>query len=184
MVPLTMLWLPILVSAVLVFIASNILWMLLPFWHAKDYKRMPDDKVFVDATLPLASGQYMYPWLDWKTMTPEQKSSAMSGPSGFLIVRNPNRFSFPAALAQYVLYCILVSLFVAYLTGRVLGPGAPYLEVFQVAGTAGVLGWAFGSDIPNAIWYGKPWAATLKHVVDGIIFGLLIGGTFGWLWPK
>lgn len=183
MVPLTALWIPILVSAFFVFVASSLLWMALPFWHNRDYKRVPDDRAFVDATKPLASGQYIYPWMDWKTMTPEQKSAAMGGPAGFLIVRNPNRFSFPGALLQYFLYCAIVSFVVAYLTGNVLGPGAPYLRVHQVAGTAGMLAWAFGTGIADSIWYGKPWSATIKHVIDGIIFGFLIGGTFGWLWP-
>ncbi|HYR28632.1 MAG TPA: hypothetical protein VEU30_09205 [Thermoanaerobaculia bacterium] len=183
MVPLTALWLPIILSAVFVFIASNILWVVLPFWHAKDYKRIPNDAPFVDATKPLASGQYIYPWMDWKTMTPEQKQAASDGPAGFLIVRNPNKFSFPGALIQYLLYTIVVSLFVAYLTGRVLGAGAPYLEVHRVAGTAGMLAWAFGTNVADSIWYGRPWSATIKHVIDGVIFGFLIGGTFGWLWP-
>jgi hypothetical protein len=25
---------------------------------------------------------------------------------------------------------------------------------------------------------------TIKHVIDGLIYGLLTAGTFGWLWPK
>lgn len=183
MVPLTALWLPILLSAVFVFIASSILWMALPFWHNRDYKRIANDKPFVDATVPLESGQYIYPWLDWKTMTPEQKSAAFSGPAGFLIVRNPNKFSFPGALLQYFLYCLFVSFVIAYLASRVLPAGARYLDVHQVAGTAGFLAWALGSNIADSIWYGRPWSATLKHFIDGIIFAFLIGGTFGWLWP-
>ncbi len=184
MTPLTALWLPILVSALFVFIASSILWMALPFWHNRDYKRTGNEQVFVDATKPLASGQYMYPWMDWKTMTPEQKTAAMNGPAGFLIVRNPNTFSFPGALISYFLYCVVVSFVVAYLTSTVLGPGTPYLRVHQVAGTAGMLAWAFGTGVADSIWYGKPWSATIKHVIDGIIVGFLIGGTVGWLWPN
>jgi len=25
---------------------------------------------------------------------------------------------------------------------------------------------------------------TIKEVVDGLIYGLLTAGTFGWLWPR
>jgi hypothetical protein len=35
----------------------------------------------------------------------------------------------------------------------------------------------------NAIWFGYRWSATAKDVVDGMIYGLLTAGVFGWLWP-
>ncbi|MGZ8868736.1 MAG: hypothetical protein ACXW2P_10360, partial [Thermoanaerobaculia bacterium] len=114
MVSLAQLWLPILVSAVLVFVASNILWMGLKFWHYRDYKRVPDDAVFVNAAKSLPSGLYMFPWMDWKTMTPEQKAAAQAGPSALMIVRNPATFGFAKALVLYFLYCLLGSLLAAY----------------------------------------------------------------------
>ena len=183
MVPLTQLWLPILVSAVLVFIASNILWMGLKFWHYRDYKRVPDDAVFVDAAKSLSSGLYMFPWMDWKTMTPEQKAAAQAGPSALMIVRNPATFGFGKALVLYFLYCILGSLLAAYVASATIAPGAEYLHVHRIAGTAGMLFWAFGTNVSDSIWYGKPWSVAIKHIIDGVIFGFLIGGTFGWLWP-
>ena len=99
-VPLMALWLPILISAVLIFIASNILWMVLKFWHYKDYQRVPDDKLFVDATRALKAGMYVFPWMDWKTMTPEQKAEATKGPMGFMILKNPASFSFECVLMR------------------------------------------------------------------------------------
>ena len=42
MVPVTSLWLPVLVSAVIVFVASSILHMVLPF-HRKDYRAVPSE---------------------------------------------------------------------------------------------------------------------------------------------
>ena len=77
MVPLSSLWLPILVSAVFVFIASNIIWMALPFWHRKDYGKLPDEKSALDALAPAKSGQYVVPCLDWRTATPEQKEAML-----------------------------------------------------------------------------------------------------------
>ncbi|MEO8378108.1 MAG: hypothetical protein ABI779_00450 [Acidobacteriota bacterium] len=183
MVPLSALWLPILVSAVFVFIASNILWMGLPFWHYRDYKRLPDDKVFVDGARSLKAGLYVFPWMDWKTMTPEQKADAQKGPSAMMIVRNPAVFSFGKTLSLYFLYCLLGSFMAAYVASATLAPGTEYLRVFRIAGAAGMLFWSFGTNVSDAIWYGKPWGATIKHIIDGLIFGMLIGGTFGWLWP-
>ena len=56
-------------------------------------------------------------------------------------------------------------------------------SVVRVAGTAGILAFSFNS-IADSIWYGKPWSVTCKLIIDGVIFGLLIAGTFGWLWPR
>ena len=185
MVALTALWLPILVSAVFVFIAANILWMALPFWHRADYGRTGNDQAFVDAAKSLKSGLYIFPFVDWKDMTPEKKTEMAGQPAGFMIVRNPNRFSFGATLAGYFLFIVLISFVVAYLASLVMGPGQPYARVFRFVGTAGILAWSFGgSGISESLWYGKPWSSTIKSMIDGVIFGLLMGGTFGWLWPK
>jgi hypothetical protein len=76
----------------------------------------------------------------------------------------------------------LIGLFVAYLTGRTLMPGANYLVVFRVAGTAAFL--AYGLNLSSGIWKGQPWSMTIKEVIDGLVYGLLTAGTFGWLWPR
>jgi TctA family transporter len=182
-VPLTALWLPILLSAIFVFIASSILWMLLPFWHQRDYGRIADDKPIVSALTAVASGLYVVPWMDWKNATPEQQAEMQKGPAAFLTVRNPSAFSFPRTLSFYFLYILVAVVFAAYITSRTRAAGAEYLEVFRVAGTAGFL--IFGlRGFPDSIWYGKPWKVTFKEAIDGVIYGLLMGGTFGWLWPK
>ena len=86
-------------------------------------------------------------------------------------------------LAQWFLYCVVVSIFTAYLTGRTQAPGTQYLQVFRVAGATAFLGYSMAL-IQNAIWKGETWGVTLKHMLDGLIYGLLTAGTFGWLWPK
>jgi hypothetical protein len=183
MVHLSTLWLPILVSAVFVFIASNLLWMALPFWHRADYQRLPDEKGVLAALSSAKSGQYIAPVLDWGKATPEERAAAQSGPMALLLVRNPNAFSFGKALTVYFLYTIVISAIVGYITGVVVGPGTLYPRVFRVAGTAAILAYAF-RGVPDSVWYGKPWSVTFKEVVDGVIYGLLTAGTFGWLWPR
>lgn len=94
----------------------------------------------------------------------------------------PADYQLGKKLVSWFLYSILVGLFAAYLTGRAVGPGAHYLEVFRFSGAA-----AFGAYslalLQNSIWYGKSWGATLKSVLDGFIYALVTAGTFGWLWP-
>jgi hypothetical protein len=183
MVPVEALWRPILLSAFFIFVLSNILWMALPFWHAKDYKKLTNEADALKALEGAEGGQYVLPCVDWKTATKEQKAACQQGPSAFLILRPAGGFSFPGALVKYALYCVFMVGVCAYLCGLVLPAGAPYTHVFRVMGTAGILAFAF-SDILSAIWYGKPGAVAAKTLVDGILNGLLMAGTFGWLWPK
>jgi Flp pilus assembly protein TadB len=185
MVTLSMLWLPILVSAVFVFIAANVLWMALPFWHHKDYGKIADaaSDAIAASLKDTPGGQYMVPNMNWGTMTPEQKEAVQKGPGGLLLLRNPMQFSMGSSLTAFFLYNVVVITFVAYVASLALGPGAKYPQVFRVVGSAGILGYAFHT-VSDSIWYGKPWSATIKFFIDGIIYGLLIAGTFGWLWPR
>jgi hypothetical protein len=183
MVPLFTLWLPILVSAVIVFIAANILWMVLPFWHHRDYGHLATSDAVVAALKNAAPGQYMIPSMNWGKMTDAQKEEVQNGPGGILIMRNPMQFSMGGSLVTFFLYNVVVITFVAYVATLALGPGAKYPQVFRVAGTAGMLGYAFHT-VSDSIWYGRTWSSTVKFIIDGVIYGLLIGGTFGWLWPR
>ena len=62
MVPLASLWLPVLLSSVIVFLASFVLHMALP-WHKNDYLRVPDEENVRAALRPFAipPGDYMVP---------------------------------------------------------------------------------------------------------------------------
>jgi hypothetical protein len=183
LVSLSALWLPILLSAVFVFIASNILWMALPFWHRSDYGKLPDEPAALAALGSAKSGMYIAPCVDWGKQTPEQRAETQKGPMAMLLIRNPgSSFSFPAALITWLIYLVVVSTLVAYICGNTLAAGTHYLTVFRVAGTAGILAYSFGG-ISYTIWYGKPWSVTIKEIIDGIVYGLLVAGTFGWLWP-
>ena len=183
MITLGMLWLPILVSAVIVFIASNILWMVLPFWHHKDYSNLATSDAVVAALKDAPSGQYMVPSVNWGKMTDEQKAAVQKGPGGLLLLRNPMQFSMGSALTTYFVFNIVVIAIIAYVGSFSLGVGAKYPQVFRVIASAGILGYSFHT-VSDSIWYGRPWSSTIKFIIDGIIYGLLIGGTFGWLWPK
>src|ERR1700741_3737321 len=182
MVALSLLWLPILVATVFVFIASSILWMALPFWHAKDYGKVSGEKPILDALASVSSGQYLVPAMDWGKMTPEERTEAGKHPVALMFVRNPSQISLGKTLAMYFFFILIVSVFVAYVTGRTRPIGADYLEVFRISGIVAFLTYGF-RGVPDSIWYGKPWKVTIKELIDGLIFGLLTGGAFGWLWP-
>ena len=183
MVTLPMLWLPILLSAVFVFIAFNLLWMPIPFWHRKDYGKIADDRSFMALLANVKSGQYMLPSIDWHELSKEELAKVQAGPGAVLIVRNPMPLAFGSKLISLFIYNLVVATFIAYVCRLALPIGAPYPHVFRVAATAGFLGYSFNT-ISDSIWYGKPWPITVRFSIDGVIYGLLIGGTFGWLWPR
>lgn len=173
-------------AAVIVFVASAILHMMLPF-HKSDHSQVSEEGKLLDVIR--ASGVtpghiYHFPFCTLKDMKSAEKVERFKrGPVGLLTVIQSGPPAMGKYLGQWFVYCVVISIFVAYLTGRTRIAGAPYLEVFRVAGTVGFLGYA-AAQIQNAIWKGEPWRITVKHVFDGLIYGLLTAGTFGWLWPK
>jgi len=185
MVPLTALWLPILLAAVIVFAASFIMHMVLPY-HKGDYQKLPDEDKLLAAlrAAGLKRGLYVFPFCTPK----EMKSPAMiekynQGPVGMMTVFPSGPPAMPKFLTMWFIYCLVIGLFVAYLTGHTVAPGARYLVVFRVAGTAAFLGYGLG-NLSNGIWKGQTWSVTFKEVIDGLVYGLLTAGTFGWLWPR
>jgi hypothetical protein len=185
MVPLTALWLPILLAAVIVFLASSILHMVLPY-HRSDYQRLPDEDKLTAAlrAAGLTRGLYIFPYCTHKEMkSPAMIEKYKQGPVGMLTVFPSGPPAMPKFLAMWFAYCLVIGLFVACLTGSTVAPGAPYLAVFRVAGTAAFLGYGVG-QLVNSIWTGQPWSVTIKHVIDGLLYSLLTAGTFGWLWPR
>jgi hypothetical protein len=182
MVALTDLWLPIVLSALFVFLTSFILHMVLQFWHRSDYRKAATEATLADGIKSLASDQYLVPHCDWGKMTPEERKAVMSGPTATVMVRNPPP-SFPGTLATWFVFCVVVAFFVAYVASVTVARGAAYLHVHRVAGAVAFMTWGLGG-FSESIWYGRPWRVTFKHMLDGLIYALVMGGTFGWLWPR
>ncbi len=186
MVSLTALWLPILLSGVIVFIASSILHMVLPF-HKKDYKKVPGEEKILEVMreIKVPPGNYVFPCPDnAKHMnTPEMLEKYNKGPVAFLTVM-PNAVpNMPKHLAQWFLYSLFVGVLVAYMASRTVVAGAEYLTIFRVAGTTAFIAYSV-AHISNFIWKGDSCSLTFKQVVDGLVYGLLVAGVFAWLWPE
>jgi len=180
------LWLPIVGASAILLVAGFVLWMVLPL-HKGDFRPFPDEAA-VGAVLrgqQLAPGQHIIPHMkDPKEMKdPAMVAKYIQGPVGFLVLANPGAPALGKNLLQMFLYHVVVSIFVAYLAVHTLAAGATYLAVFRVTGTVASLAYA-SATIPSAIWYGRPWSAVWKEVFDGLVWGLLTAGTFGWLWPR
>ena len=186
MVSLSSLWLPILVASVLVFIVSAIIHMVLKY-HNKDYTRLPNEdavRAAIRAGNP-APAQYIIPYCaDMKDMEkPEMKQKYTEGPVAVMNLMRPGLPHMPTYLAQWFVFNLVASVFIAYVAAHCLPPGSEYLRVFQVVGATGFLAYGMGV-IPAAIWMGKPWKIAWKEAFDGLVYGLVTAGTFGWLWPR
>jgi hypothetical protein len=186
MTSLYALWLPILLSAVIVFVASSIIHMG-PFWHRSDYPKAPNEDRLRDALRPLGipPGEYMVPRAaHGKDMrTPEFQEKLKQGPILMLTVLPNGAFSMAANLVQWFLYCVVVSFFAAYIASRALSGGTEYLRVFQLVGATAFVGYTVAL-YQMSIWFKRSWSLSVKATVDGLIYASLTAGTFGWLWPQ
>jgi hypothetical protein len=185
MTSLASLWLPILLSAVIVFIASSLIHTL-PLWHETDYPKLPNEDKVMDALRPfaIAPGDYMLPRpTRAERKSPEFAEKVRRGPNVILTVLPNSQWSMGRDLGLWFVYVLAVSVFAAYVAGRALSPGAEYLEVFRFAGVAAFLGYSVALW-QMSIWYRRAWSTTLKATFDGLIYALLTAGTFGWLWPR
>jgi hypothetical protein len=177
------LWLPILLSGVLVFIASSLVWMLLQY-HNSDWSRLPDEEAARAALKGIAPGEYRFPYAasNEERKAPLWLQKVGEGPNGMLLAFPPGQPQMGKQLGLWLVYCLVISFLVAYVCSFSLRAGAQYLAVFRLAGTVAVLAYA-GAVVPGSIWFGHSWSRTFKDILDGLIYGLLTGGVFGWLWP-
>jgi hypothetical protein len=186
MVPITTLWVPILLSAAIVFVASFVMHMVLPF-HKGDMRKVPREDEVMDRlrAFNIPPGDYGMPLpgsvADLKS--PDFVEKMKRGPVVFMTVRRSGPPAMTKELVMWFLYAIVVGVFAAYIAGRALGPGAHYLKVFRFAGCTAFIGYSLALA-QNSIWGGRSWRTTIKSMIDGLLYGLLTAGTFGWLWPR
>ena len=186
MVPVMSLWMPIVLSAVIVFLASFIMHMVLTY-HRGDYRQVPDEDQAMEALrrFNLTPGDYLIPCV----RTPKEMQAPAfiekrnKGPVAFITVLPSGPPRMGASLVKWFLYSVLIGVFAAYVTGRALGPGADYRTVFRFAGTVAFTAYSLAL-MQNSIWGGRSWTTTLKSMFDGLVYSLLTAGTFGWLWPR
>lgn len=175
------LWLPILLSAVIVWIASALIWTVLP-WHKSDFRKLPDEEAARAAIKGAVPGTYMLPFCvdqnEYKKEEVQQKF--IEGPQAYLTVIPNGLPKMAPKLLQIFLFYILIGVLAAYFVSRTIDADSSYLEVFRIAGTTAFIahGVAYFQD---SIWFGRPWSLTAKTLFDALIYGLLTGGVFGWL---
>ena len=186
MIGLAALWLPILLSAVIVFVVSSVIHTVLP-WHKSDYPKLPNEDQVMNALRPLAipPGDYMMPRpsSSQEMRSPEFLDKMKRGPVAMLTVMPSGPVTMGKSLTLWFLYAVVVGVFAAYVAGRALPAGAPHRAVFCFAGVTAFLGYSVALW-QMSIWYRRAWTTTIKATIDGLLYALLTAATFSWLWPR
>ena len=186
MVTLVDLWLPILVSAAAVFVVSTIVHMVLPY-HRGDWKEIPSEAEVMDALrrYSIPPGDYMVPCAGSPSAmnSPAFKEKRTRGPVFTATFIKSGPVSMGPQLAQWFIFCLVVSIFSAYVVGRAAGPGTEYLVVFRFSGTTAFIAYAV-AQWGDTIWYRRSVMTTIKHTFDGLLYGCVTAAVFGALWPE
>ena len=185
MITLTQLWMPIVGSAIAVFVLSSLVHMVLK-WHNSDYRKLANEDEVRAAIRAshAAPGQYAVPHcLDMAAMkAPEQVQKFNDGPVGLIVLKASGQPQMGPALGLWFLYTVVIAIFAGYLASRAVPAGAAFAAVFRVVATVAFLAFTGGS-VQNGIWLGKPWSSVAKDLLDGLIYGAAMGAMFGALWP-
>jgi hypothetical protein len=185
MTGLSALWLPILLSAVGVFVVSSVIHMA-PLWHKNGYPKMPKEDEVREALGPLAipPGDYMVPrppsHADLRS--PEFLKKLEQGPVMIVTILPNGPVGMASNLFKWFIYSAVVGLFSAYITGRALAPGTAPMNVFRFAGATAFIGYSVALW-QMSIWYRRAWISTIKSTVDGLIYAVVTAAVFAWLWP-
>ena len=182
-VALTSLWLPILLSAVVVFIVSSLIWAVIGY-HNSDWQKLPDEDAARSALRGTGPGQYSLPHAaDNKAKASEEwQAKFKEGPAAMITIVPHGSLGMNKQLGLWFVYCLAVSFLIAYVAAAALTADATYLQVFRITATVGVLTYA-GAAPFGVIWFGHTTGRMLKDILDGLIYGLATAGIFGWLWP-
>ena len=185
MVSVMSLWFPVVVAAVLVFVMSSIIHMVLTY-HRSDFGAVPEEGAVRDALRPfgIPPGEYVVPCAsspaDMKSDAYQSRVS--EGPVLFMTVLPNGMPNMGKNLAYWFVYCIVVGIFCALVAGSAFGPGAEYHEVFHIVGLTAFAGYVLGGW-QSTVWYSRKVSTSIKNTFDGLLYALLTAGAFAGFWP-
>lgn len=181
------LWLPILASAVAVFILSSIIHMALPFWHRSDYRSLPDEAAVLEALRPLniPPGEYMAPRpASNEDMRSESFKEKMNrGPIFQINLMKPGPISLGRPLALWFVYLLVVAFVVAHVTTVAVGSATDTRVIFHTVALTSLMGYVMALW-QGVIWFQRPVLTAFKATIDGVIYAIVTGMIFVYFWPR
>lgn len=179
------LWLPVLVTAVAIFVASSLIHMVFK-WHNPDFRKLSNEDAVSDAIRAgsPSPGQYLLPHCaDMKVMQGEEMQKKFrDGPIGMLTLRQNGPPAMGGSLIKWFIYTLAVAAIAGAMAMRVFGPTGSAHGAGHLVGLVSFLTYTGGS-VQMGIWMGKPWGSVAKDALDGLIYGGISALVFTWLWP-
>ncbi|MBT5218861.1 MAG: hypothetical protein HOI35_03020 [Woeseia sp.] len=179
------LWAPILLGTFLAWIASGVIHMVIKY-HNSDYQPLSNEDEVMDAVRngsPTMGSHNMPYCVDMNEMKNESmQQKYKNGPVAFLTVLPTGMPPMGKLMLQQIGFFLFGSVLIAYCAVLALEPGTDYMVIFRFVATTGFLACGWGV-IPFSIWYGHLWSTTAKYLLDALIYGLVVAGSFAWLWP-
>jgi hypothetical protein len=183
--PFGTLWLPCVVSAVAVFVASSIAHMVLKY-HRADYRGLPDEEAFAEPMrkMGLAPGLYVHPHCPdpSKMKDPAVQARYAKGPVALIALLPSGMPRMGKLLGLWFGFCLLVSFVAAYVARHTLPLEADGLLVMRITGAVAFAGYGLG-HLQDTIWHGQPVGNTVRGVIDAVVYAVLTGLVFRLLWP-
>jgi hypothetical protein len=181
--PFGSLWLPVVVSAVAVWLASSIVHMVLKY-HKADYKSLGNEAAAAEALKGAAPGVYPVPYCaDPSQMKdPAMQKRYQDGPVGLLTIIPNGPPNMGKYLGLWFVFCFLISFTAGYLARHLLQADSPALEIMRLTGALAFVGYGYG-HIMDSIWKGQPWSNTVRGLIDAAIYAIVTGLVFRYLWP-
>jgi hypothetical protein len=180
------LWLPILLSAVVVFVISSLIHMLIK-WHAPDYRAFANEdavRAAIRAGNP-APGRYVVPFCkEMKDMGSDvMLQKYREGPVGHFTL-GPNGVPVMGKfLGMWFVWTLIVAAVAAYLAVRVFGLDHAHARgAAKLVGAVTFIGLGFGT-VQESIWMMRPWSASAKYLLDAALYAVGSALVFLWLWP-
>ncbi len=177
-------WMAIVAAAVAVFIASSLLWAVLP-WHRSDYGPLPDeDAAQAGLGAGLTPGLYALP----HAPTPgdmqreETKRRIEQGPMALITVLPPDVFSMGKRFGAWFAFTLAVgavSAFMLELSLLGLEEGDPRVTGVTLHVTAILSFLAYGGAyVSEAIWFSRTWRVVAKYLLDALVYAALTAAAF------
>jgi hypothetical protein len=179
------LWLPIVVSAVAVFVVSSLIHMVFK-WHNPEYRGLPNEDGIRDVlrAANLKPGFYVTPkCTDMKDMASEAMvKKYQEGPVAFITLMPNGSPDMGRALGLWFVFSLIVASAAACITLQAIPlNGNAHLAAHSIA-LITFIAYGFGS-LQDFIWMGKPLSSMLKYLLDALLYSVVTALSFWLLWP-
>ncbi len=180
------LWLPILLSAVVVFVISTLVHMVLK-WHASDYTGLANEDAVRDAIRAgnPAPGLYVVPHCkEMKDMGSEaMKKKYQEGPVVHFTLRPNGTPNMGKYLGLWFLWSLAIAVVAAFVASGIYGSSHNHARgAAKLVGALTFIAHGFGT-VTESIWMGRPWSSSAKNLLDAALYALGSGLVFFYLWP-